>query len=87
MRVCIRHAHTGINSLAAGPTHNSHQHEINMQAAGGDEYFGCDYDYSYCSNTIADCKHSKDPVQFKLRLLNRAGNPSSVYNRSNNASF
>ena len=54
---------------------------------GGDEYFGCDYYYSRCSNTIADCKHSKDPVQFKLRLLNRAGNPSSVYNRSNNASF
>ena len=34
---------------------------INMQAAGGDEYIGSDYDY-YCSNTIADCEDLKDPV-------------------------
>jgi hypothetical protein len=48
------------------------------------EYFGSNYSYS---TTIADCKHSKDPIQFKLRSLDRAGYPTSMYSHSNDASF
>jgi len=82
--VTNKHAYGCISLLL---THDSHQHEINMQVAGGDEYFGSDCDYSYCSNTIADYTHSKDPVQFKLRLPDRAGNSSPICSRSNDASF
>ena len=67
-------------------THGFRQREINQRAAGY-EYSGSDGDCSCCFYTLADRKHSKDPAQFKLRLLDRAGNPSSVYSRSNNASF
>ena len=68
------------------PTHGFHHHEINMRAADY-KYSGSNGDCSYCFNTIANHKHSKDPAQFNLRPLDRAGNQSYIYSRSNDASF
>jgi hypothetical protein len=75
----------GINSLAVADARHSLNVRPTCKLPVVTEYFGSNY--SSYSTTTADCKHSKDPVQFKLRSLDRTGYPSSMYSRSNDASF